>query len=90
MLFLIHLWFIHPVSTGPFAICRSEYVRRIHWSTTLTVIQAGKVVLVSVALAYWLVSRCTEPLRWSYIVEEIKASGKVFADLSEDQDTNPV
>ena len=55
----------------------------------LTVIQAGKVVLVLVALAYWLVSRSRNTARWGFIVEEIEALGKVVADLSEDQSAKP-
>lgn len=55
----------------------------------LTVIQAGKAVLVVVLLAYWLVSCCTDTLRWSFIVEEIKALGEVITDLSKDQSTKP-
>lgn len=55
----------------------------------LTLIQAGKAVLVFVALAYWLIHLCSDTLWWSSVVEEIKALGEVFADLSDDQSTKP-
>ena len=84
-----YLRFIFPSVNGPFAICRAEYVGGVQRCTVLTVIQAGKVVLVLVALAYWLVSRCRDTGWWGFIVEEIEALGKIVADLSEDQSTKP-
>lgn len=55
----------------------------------LAVIQAGEAVLVFVALAYWLVFCSIDTLWWSTVIEEIEATGKVFADLSKDQETEP-
>lgn len=87
--FPTHLRFIHPGGVGPFAISRTQYVRRVQWYTMLTVIQTGKVVVVPVALADRLVSCCRESLWWSFIIEEIKALGEVVADFTEDQATEP-
>lgn len=54
-----------------------------------TVIQAGKTVHVLVALAYRLVLGPADIPRWSTVVEKVKALGKVGADLSENQSTEP-
>lgn len=80
-----YLRFMHPNGFGSFTICRTQYVRREQRHSTLTVIQAGKVVLVFIALAYWLVPCCTDTPWGSFIIEEMRAVGKVIPDLSGDQ-----
>lgn len=87
--FPAYLWFIHPGGIGPFAICRTEYVGREQGCTMLTVIQAGKMILVFVALAYRLVSCCIDTRWWAFFVEEVKALGEVVTDLSKDGSTKP-
>lgn len=54
-----------------------------------TVVQAGKVISVLVALTNRLVFCTNNPPRGSFIVEEIEAGGEVLADLSHDQTTKP-
>lgn len=82
-----YLRFIHPNGFGSFTISRTQSVRREQRHSTLTIIQAGKVVLVSIALAYWLISWCADTLWGSFIIEEIRAVGEVLADLANNQAT---
>ena len=55
----------------------------------LTLIQSGEVIVVFVALAYWLVSCCIDPRWWDSIVEETKTVGEIPANLSNNQDAQP-
>lgn len=84
-----YLWLIHPGGVGSFAISRTEDISRVERCSMLTVVQGGKVVLVFVALAYWLVSCCSDALWWSFFIEEVKALWEVFADLTKDQSIQP-
>lgn len=55
----------------------------------LTAIQAGKVISILVALAYWLIL-CSLKTPWrSAVIEEVKALTEVLADLSDGQTTKP-
>lgn len=86
---LIYLWFIHPRNFGPLPLCRAQNVAREQRSPVLTVIEAGKAVLVLVALAYRLVLCSLETPRRNFIVEEVRAMGEVLADLSDYKTTKP-
>lgn len=80
-----YLWLIHPSGIGTFTICRADDIRRIQRYAMLTVVHAGKAVLVFKALANGLVSRCIHTLWWRSLIEEIAAFGEVLVQLSEDQ-----
>lgn len=72
-----HLWFIHPLVPGPFASSRGKYVGRVEGGTALALVQAGKVVLVPVALADGLVPLSPHAFWGSLHVEEAEARGEV-------------